>query len=61
MKSIKDLPIVVRMQRGDEKAPVWTIQVEASKYDPMSSAPPDMMIVATFNARAALKDWEPRD
>lgn len=58
---INHLPIVVQFNRnGNEDMPVWTFQVKAANNNMMSSAPPDMMIVATFNVRAAIKDWHPQ-
>lgn len=49
-----DMPIIVDFQRGPEDAPVWTLRWWfAHEHDSFPSA-----ILATFNARAAIKDQD---
>lgn len=52
--SLKDFPLVVQYQRGNENASSWTLKIVPNPTQGGA------MIVATFNARAAIKDWQPR-
>lgn len=52
--SLKDFPLMVQFQRGNENAPPWTLKIMPSQNNTGA------IIVATFNARAAIKDWQPR-
>lgn len=51
---MKKLPIIVNMERASEDTPTWRVSTWfAHECDSFPSA-----IVATFNARAAIKDTD---
>ena len=61
LDALRGLPLIVKYERGDENADSWTVRIERiGPEDLASSAPPQIALIAIFNARAAIKDWEPR-